>query len=62
VSLSYDQIVKALRLADRLGDCVPDNIEETAKQIVDLQDQRRQYHLLIQVDGKTFDPGGPNDG
>jgi hypothetical protein len=53
--LTYDEIVAALRLADRLGDCVPEDIEGTAHAIVAHQ-APPLLHVVVSLDGVFVDP------
>ena len=56
--MTYEEIVEALRLADRLGDCVPENIEGTARAIV--AGQTPSYHVVVyDTDGTALDPCAP---
>jgi hypothetical protein len=46
--LTYEQVVTALREAKRLGDCVPEDIEGTARAIIDGRLQK-PYHVVVRM-------------
>jgi hypothetical protein len=55
-ALTYVEIVEALRLAKRMGDCVPDDIEGTAKTIFSSQ-VRESFHVMVRdAEGRVIDP------
>jgi len=63
--MTYEEIVSTLRKSDALGDCVPDDIEATAREIVRLfhpNPRNREPtavwgpHVLVQFEGVTVDP------
>ena len=56
--MSYEEILEALRLGDRLGDCVPEDIEGAARAIFTGQTPR--YHVVVyDTDGRVIDPTVP---
>ena len=50
--MTYDEIVAALRRGRQLGDCVPEDIEKTAREIV--ARQVPHYHVVIRDSDGTF--------
>lgn len=54
--LTYDEVLAALRLAKRMGDCVPENIEEMATRIVRAHAPRPFHVIVYEPDGGVFDP------
>jgi len=48
--LTYDEVVAALREAERLGDCVPEDIEGTARAIIDGRLQQPNVQIRTMSD------------